>query len=95
MSSCCSDSNCDKEDNKVDVEPMVVGDNGLIDVSFDKNGGVMKKILKHAQEDALSPPSGSSVTAHYVGQLLHILLHFLSLQSSNTNDYIYPYRYIE
>jgi len=69
MSSCCSDSNCDKEDNKVDVEPVVVGDNGLIDVSFDKNGGVMKKILKHAQEDALSPPSGSSVTAHYVGTL--------------------------
>lgn len=40
-----------------------------IDVSFEKNGGVLKKILKEAAEDALSPSTGASVTAHYVGTL--------------------------
>lgn len=40
-----------------------------IDVSFAKDGGVIKKILKHAADDAQSPPASASVTAHYVGTL--------------------------
>lgn len=58
--SCCSEGKCTAE-----TSAPALGED--IDASFDKNGGVMKKILKHAPEDALCPPSGSSVTAHYVG----------------------------
>lgn len=41
-----------------------------IDVSFAKDGGIMKKILKPAAEDAAGPPpKGFEVTAHYTGTL--------------------------
>ena len=50
-----------KAEDKMDIEE------DLIDVSFDKNGGVMKKILSEAPDGALCPSSGASVTAHYVG----------------------------
>lgn len=56
----------EKTDSTTKEEKM---EEELIDVSFDKNGGVMKKILKHAPKDALCPPESSSVTAHYVGTL--------------------------
>eukprot|EP00980_Cylindrotheca_fusiformis_P014202 scaffold3736_cov103-Cylindrotheca_fusiformis.AAC.4 len=41
-----------------------------IDVSFSKDGGVQKKILKEAPEDASGPPpKGYEVEAHYTGTL--------------------------
>jgi peptidylprolyl isomerase len=41
----------------------------LIDVSVAKDGGIMKRIITAAPEDAESPPSGTLVTAHYTGTL--------------------------
>lgn len=41
---------------------------GYIDVSFAKDGGVMKKIIKEAPEGASGPPpNGNEVEAHYTG----------------------------
>jgi hypothetical protein len=43
-------------------------DNEFIDVSFDKNGGVLKKITQAAPEGALGPPPrGNEIEAHYTG----------------------------
>lgn len=40
-----------------------------VDVSFSKDGGVEKKILKAAPDDAEGPPpNGTVVTAHYTGE---------------------------
>lgn len=48
--------------NMTDVE--------YVDVSFSKDGGVEKKILKAAPDDAEGPPpNGTVVTAHYTGTL--------------------------
>ena len=42
---------------------------GYVDVSFDKDGGVMKKILKEAPDGASGPPpNGNEVEAHYTGK---------------------------
>lgn len=42
---------------------------GYIDVSFAKDGGVMKKITKQAPAGALGPPpNGNEVEAHYTGK---------------------------
>lgn len=44
-------------------------DAGFIDVSFAKDGGVMKKILQEAPADAKGPPpNGNEVEAHYTGE---------------------------
>lgn len=44
---------------------------GFIDVSFAKDGGVLKKIIKEAPEGASGPPpNGNEVEAHYTGKLL-------------------------
>ena len=49
------------------VKTMADAD-GYIDVSFAKDGGVMKKILKEAPENASGPPpKGNEVEAHYTG----------------------------
>lgn len=42
---------------------------GYVDVSFAKDGGILKKILKEAPEGASGPPpSGNEVEAHYTGK---------------------------
>ena len=42
---------------------------GYVDVSFAKDGGVMKKVLKMAPEGASGPPpNGNEVEAHYTGK---------------------------
>jgi hypothetical protein len=44
-------------------------DEGFVDVSFAKDGGVMKKILQEAPADARGPPpNGNEVEAHYTGE---------------------------
>ena len=50
----------------VEMEPKV--EDG-IDVSPDKDGGVLKKILKEGSEDGC-PGEGSEVFVHYTGTLL-------------------------
>ena len=46
-------------------------DDGYVDVSLAKDGGVMKKILKEAPADALGPPPlGNEVEAHYTGKFI-------------------------
>ena len=46
------------------------GDDGFIDVSKAQDGGVMKKIMQAAPENASGPPpDGYEVTAHYTGTL--------------------------
>lgn len=40
-----------------------------IDVSVAKDGGVMKRIIQAAPDDAESPPNGTQVIAHYTGTL--------------------------
>mmetsp|Transcript_39472 Transcript_39472/g.72815 ORF Transcript_39472/g.72815 Transcript_39472/m.72815 type:complete len:492 (-) Transcript_39472:88-1563(-) len=46
-------------------------DDGFVDVSIAKDGGVMKKITKEAPEGAEGPPpNGFEVKAHYTGTLL-------------------------
>lgn len=53
---------------------------GYIDVSFDQDGGVMKKILKEAPEGASGPPPrGNEVEAHYTGTFL-----LMSIVASNS-----------
>eukprot|EP00339_Tiarina_fusa_P030012 CAMPEP_0117043850 /NCGR_PEP_ID=MMETSP0472-20121206/30445_1 /TAXON_ID=693140 ORGANISM="Tiarina fusus, Strain LIS" /NCGR_SAMPLE_ID=MMETSP0472 /ASSEMBLY_ACC=CAM_ASM_000603 /LENGTH=473 /DNA_ID=CAMNT_0004755461 /DNA_START=68 /DNA_END=1486 /DNA_ORIENTATION=+ len=45
-------------------------EDGYVDVSFAKDGGVMKKITKEAPEGAEGPPpDGNEVEAHYTGTL--------------------------
>jgi hypothetical protein len=47
-------------------------DADFIDVSFDKDGGVLKKILRAAPEDAKGPPpKGNEVEAHYTGAFVY------------------------
>lgn len=42
----------------------------LIDVSIAQDGGIMKRIIQAAPEDAKGPPPpGYEVTAHYTGTL--------------------------
>ena len=44
-------------------------DADFIDVSFDKDGGVLKKILQAAPDGARGPPpKGNEVEAHYTGE---------------------------
>lgn len=45
-------------------------DEGYVDVTTAQDGGIMKKILKEADEGALGPPpKGTIVTAHYTGTI--------------------------
>jgi len=39
------------------------------DVSFAKDGGIMKKIIRSAEDGLGPPPKGTEVTAHYTGTL--------------------------
>ena len=44
-------------------------EDGYIDVSFAKDGGVKKKIIQEAPEGASGPPpNGNEVEAHYTGK---------------------------
>jgi hypothetical protein len=53
-----------------DVVVADVDGDGFVDVSFAKDGGVMKKILQEAPADAKGPPpNGNEVEAHYTGKL--------------------------
>eukprot|EP00934_Nitzschia_sp_Nitz4_P002353 Nitzschia sp. Nitz4//scaffold119_size111653//22117//23821//NITZ4_004180-RA/size111653-processed-gene-0.162-mRNA-1//1//CDS//3329533806//2353//frame0 len=49
----------------------MAAEEGYVDVSFEQNGGVLKKILKEAPEGASGPPpNGNEVEAHYTGTLV-------------------------
>jgi hypothetical protein len=52
------------------AEPTTTADDAeFVDVSFAKDGGVCKKILQAAPEDARGPPpKGNEVEAHYTGR---------------------------
>jgi len=48
----------------------MAAEEGYVDISPEKDGGVMKKILQEAEEGALGPPpNGYEVIAHYTGKL--------------------------
>jgi len=48
----------------------VSNEDGLVDVSISRDGGIMKKIIQEAPEGAAGPPpDGTIVTAHYTGTL--------------------------
>jgi hypothetical protein len=47
-------------------------EDGFIDISFAKDGGIKKKILKEAPEGASGPPpDGNEVQAHYTGKYIN------------------------
>jgi hypothetical protein len=51
------------------ADSTMADEDGFIDVSFAKDGGVMKKILKEAPENASGPPlENNEVEAHYTGR---------------------------
>ncbi len=57
-----------EDDGTPAVPAPVVDEDGFVDVSFARDGGVMKKILQEAPADAKGPPpNGNEVEAHYTG----------------------------
>jgi peptidylprolyl isomerase len=53
------------------AEAEAAADDGYVDVSTAQDGGVLKKILRAAADDAKGPPPhGNEVSAHYTGRLL-------------------------
>jgi hypothetical protein len=47
---------------------MAANEDGFIDVSIKQDGGVLKKIVQEAPENASGPPpKGYEVSAHYTG----------------------------
>lgn len=71
---------------------------GYIDVSFDQNGGVMKKILKEAPEGASGPPpNGNEVEAHYTGKQHDVTHHAHALPAlthNHNHSLTHNYRYL-
>jgi len=57
------------EDATVVTSSSSATDSEWVDVSILKDGGVLKKIIKAAPEDATTPVTGSEVRAHYTGTL--------------------------